>query len=370
MKTIRTTAVAVAISMLGAAHAQQPQLGPSPAPAFQAPAASAVAPAPGTVRGSVVPQQAASGAVTPQAPIQVAPQVPPLPAGISAAAPAKPGEGMSPEAFAAMLNSNLPLNPGQVRELNKASDAVKRARNARVGAAPRPVSVTARVTLAAGANPHVLRLSPDTVTSVVFTDVTGAPWNVMKVVSGAKDLLDIPLDAGSGKTNMFTISPTDDYVSTNIAVFLEGAPAPVMMAVESNQAEVDFRVDVSVQARGPAAVAPAISRGLVDSVSAELTSLVAGITPPQAKPLKVLSSDVPDAQAWVLGQRMYVRSRANVLAPPVPKDGKVATGADGTKVYELPLASEVLMMQGGNVGRLRLGGFPPPAIGNAVTAQK
>ena len=76
-----------------------------------------------------------------------------------------------------------------------------------------------------------------------------------------------------------------------------------------------------------------------------------------------------DVTAWVIGDRMYIRSRANVLAPPVPKDGKVATGADGTKVYELPHAPEVLLMQGGSVGRLRLSGFPAPTMAQ-LTAPK
>jgi intracellular multiplication protein IcmK len=281
-------------------------------------------------------------------------KVPPLPGG---ALP--PGQGMTPEAFSSLLNQHLPLTPGQVTEVKKATDAVDRARATRIGPSPQPVSVTARVTLAAGSNPHVLRLSPGIVTSVVFSDVTGAPWNVVKVVTGAKDALDIPKDPGAA-SNMFTISPGQNYIDTNLAIFLEGSPAPIMMAVVTNQQQVDFRVDVSVQARGPAAVNPVISRGLVDSVSAELTAMVAGVTPAHAKQLKIVSSDVPDVQAWALGQRMYVRARANVLSPPVPRDGKVATGADGTRVFELPLSPEVLLMAGGNVGRLRLSGFPPP----------
>jgi hypothetical protein len=290
---------------------------------------------------------------------QPMPQVPPLPNGIR---PAKPGEGLTPEAFAAIVNGQLPLSPAQVREVKKHADSVKRATVSRLGPAPLPVSSTGRVSLNAGANPHVLRLSMGTVTTVVVTDVTGAPWNVVNVVAGAKDLLDIPKDEPGIKSNMFTISPTDEYVSTNIAVFLEGAPGPITMAVETNQREVDFRFDAVVQARGPAAVTPVISRGYTDSIPADLTAMVAGVTPPEAKALKVLASDVPEVQAWVVGKRMYVRSRANVLAPPVPRDGKVASGADGTKVYELPLAPEVLLMHGGTVGRLRLGGFPSPAV--------
>lgn len=340
-KSFTRTAATFTLALTGAAMAQQQ--GPSPGQA--APAQTAAAPA----------------AMAP-------PQVPPLPAAVRAAQPtvsATPGAGMSPEDFGRLLNSNMPLNPDQVRTLNRVQEEVKRARNARVGPGPKPVSVTARVTLAAGAQPTVIRLDADTVTTLVFNDVTGAPWRVLEVRAGGKDLLDIPKreSLAALPTNMFTITPLDDSIpATNIAVFLEGAPAPVTMLVATNQKEVDFRVDVSVQARGPGAVTPVISRGLAESVSAELTSMVSGLTPAAARPLKVVSSDVADVSAWVIGDRMYVRSRANVLAPPVPKDGKVATGADGTKVYELPHAPEVLLMQGGSVGRLRLAGFPPPSM--------
>lgn len=286
--------------------------------------------------------------------------VPPLPDAVKSAMP-KPGAGMTEDEFAAVLKQTMPLSPAQTKEVVKQSDAVRRARNARVGPAPVPVSVSARVTLDSGANPHVLRLTTDIVTTVVFTDVTGAPWTVLRVVSGAKDLLDITSEKAEAGSNMFTISPRESYVSTNIAVFLQGAAAPIMMAVETNQAQSDFRVDISVQARGPAAVTPMISRGLSDSVPAELVSMVSGITPNQARSLKVLYSDISDVQAWVLGSRMFVRTKANILTPAVPKDGKVATGVDGTKVYELPISPEVRLMSGGSVGRLQLGGFQAPS---------
>ena len=298
--------------------------------------------------------------------------VPPLPIAVQQpkSVPTKPGVGMSAEEFGALLNKNLPFSGNQVRDINKHSDIIKRARSAHVGPSPYPVSVPARVTLEAGAIPHVIRLSMDTVTTLVFTDVTGAPWNVMKVVAGAKDLLDIPIKDGDTRTHMFTISPKEEYVDTNLAIFLEGAPAPVMMAVVSNQLNVDFRVDVSVQARGPGAIVPVISRGLTESVSAELISMVSGVTPIQARPLKVVASDVSDVQAWVLGNRMFVRTKANILTPAVPKDGKVATGADGTKVYELPVTPEVRLMSNGNVGRLQLSGFPPPTFAASSTTSK
>jgi intracellular multiplication protein IcmK len=323
------------------------------------------------VISSVCAQTQTPGAISPiggaaaQAPST--PVVPPLPAAIVNASN-KPGAGMSSEDFSSLLKQKLPLSPEQVREVNRQSTEIRKAKVAPVGPAPRPVSVTARVTLDAGANPHVLRLNVDTVTSLVFTDITGAPWNVQRVVAGARDVLDISEKSADTKSHMFTIAPKEDFVNTNLAIFLEGAPAPVVMAVVTNQANVDFRVDVSVQARGPSAVMPAISRGLADSVPAELISMVAGVSPAGSRPLKVVMSDISDVQAWVLGNRMYVRTKANILTPAVPKDGKVATGSDGTKVYELPLSPEVRLMSNGVVGRLQLSGFLTPGF-NPLNAQ-
>lgn len=314
------------------------------------------------------PASAASVATTPQ------PQVPPLPANVAAlvAAPTvsvKPGVGLSPDEFGKMVNESFPLNPAQVKVINRQTDAVSRASKARVGKAPEAVTTTIRVSLAPGATPPVVRIDYNAVTTLVFNDVTGAPWRVIGV-SAPQGLLDIPKkeELTARATNMFTVAPMDYHVSTNMTVFLEGAPAPVTMLVATDQPQVDLRADMSIQARGPGAVMPVISRGLTESVPAELTSMVSGLTPSNAKPLKVISSDFDDVQAWTVGDRMYIRSRADVLAPPVPKDGKVATGPDGTKVYQLPLASEVLLMQGGSVGHLHLGGFPPPTIAQLAAA--
>ena len=295
-----------------------------------------------------------------------------------AAQPAVPAlpEGVSPEEFETLLRERLPFSPSQTRAIREADSRVERASTARVGPAPKPVSSSVRVRLSPGADPIVLRLSPDIPSAVIFMDVTGQPWNVQRIVVGRKGLVDIPeardvKEGGDLKvaSNKFTVVPLAAHVSSSMTIYLEDAPAPIAVLFATNQPEVDLRLDVSVQARGPNAVAPILSRNHSESVPAELTSMVTGITPAAAKPLKVVSSDLPDVQAWVLGSRMYVRARANVLAPPVPKDGKVAAGPDGTKVFELPFAPEVLLMQGGSVGRLRLAGFPVAAGASVASAK-
>lgn len=284
-------------------------------------------------------------------------QVPALPSAVGT----KLGEGLPKEVFGAIANEKYPLSPGQVRQLNGLVEQIERASSARTTPAPTPTNSTTRVSFAAGSGPQVVRVSAGTVSSLIFTDISGSPWVVERVVAGKPKLLDLTYGKKDGPSNMFTINPLAEQVSTNIAIFLEGAPAPIVMAVESGQKAVDFRLDVSIQARGPLATDPAISRGFVDTIPAELNDMVAGVTPKNAKALKISASEISDVQAWVVGNRMFVRSRAVMLAPaPI----RVATGADGTKVFELPHASQVLMSANGTPGRVTLTGFPPPTSGN------
>lgn len=344
---------ATTLCMPAWAQTAQGPVGVQPAQVM-APASVQAPAAQGSQQGMVFPQQ--PGAQAPVAQGQPAPQVisvPPLPPSLSS----KPGAGLPREVFGSIVNEKYPLSPDQVRELNRLIESLQQAATERTGPAPVPTTSTTRVSFAAGQGPQVVRVSAGTVSSLIFTDISGQPWNVDRVVGGRPNQMELTYGRKDGPSNMFTINPLVERVSTNIAIFLEGAPAPIMMAVESGQKAVDFRLDVSVQARGPQATDPAISRGFVDSVPAELNDMVSGVTPANARSLKVVSSDISDVQAWTVGNRMFVRSKAVMLAP-APL--RVATGADGTKVFELPHAAQVLMSANGTPGRVTLGGFPPP----------
>lgn len=352
-------AIAAASLAMGAvAQTAQAPVGVQPAQ-MAVPPGQTYNPAQGTQQGMVFPQQQV-GTQTGAPQVAVQPQVAPLPIAIPPLPPSintKPGAGLPKEVFGAIVNEKYPLSPEQVRELNRLIDSLQQASTARTGPAPVPTTSTTRVSFAAGQGPQVVRVSAGTVSSLIFTDISGQPWNVERVVGGRPNQMELTYGRKDGPSNMFTINPLTDNVSTNIAIFLENGPAPIMMAVESGQKAVDFRLDVSVQARGPQASDPAISRGFVDSVPAELNDMVSGVTPANARALKVVASDVSDVQAWVIANRMFVRSKAIILAP-APL--RVATGADGTKVFELPHAAQVLMSTNGTPGRVTLGGFPPP----------
>ena len=112
-KCMASTALSVAFT--GAAVAQSSQVGPTPG------AGKLAAP---TIQAT-------------------SPQIPPLPAGLQPlqlAVPTKPGVGLTPEEFGALLNMTLPLSEDQVRTVNIQSELIKKARLAHVGPAPRAES--------------------------------------------------------------------------------------------------------------------------------------------------------------------------------------------------------------------------------------
>lgn len=278
--------------------------------------------------------------------------------------PALPVGVTSQEELLRGLGAKLPLSPQQVKQVRGAAGEVHKARDGRLGSMPTPTVSQLKMGLGADAKPQVVRIAYGAASSIVFIDATGANWPIDRVVFGADGVIshDIPADAENLNRNMLAITPITEGSVTNMVVFLRGAPAPLLFILADGQKEVDFRLDVTVQARGPNAAAPVIARGLVESASADMASMAAGIAPSGAVELKVVGDASGGSRAWVQGARMYVKTKATVLSPPVPRNGRVATSADGTRVYELPHAPQVLLMMEGNVGTLRLEGFPAPTL--------
>lgn len=333
-----------------AANAQQPPpSSPAPVAAPQAAPMQYVQPAP---PANTMPGQAGQPAQQGQQMVTK----PPAPA------PAV-GEGLPREVFNEIVSGALPLSPDQVKSLHKAEDDVKKAHAARPYKMPAPVSRTMTQSLEPGKAPEIVRLEQEFTTTLVFTDSSGAPWLVQKVIPGNKDAVIVPELEGSvggslkTPTNIITLSPTDEYVSTNITFLLEGAPAPITMMLVSGQPSLDVRLDVMVRARGPHAQTAAVE-GNANTVNlpAEFSAILDGVPPKNARELK---TDSPDTFAWVINDKMYVRTSLNLLSPYVYRRAKAP---DGTTVYETPEASVVLLMNSGKVASVNISGFPPPAL--------
>lgn len=306
----------------------------------------------------------------PSAPVPSAPEpgkmpaVPPLPQGMPQAAQDEAAE-LRGRAVGAAVSAEMPLTPDEIKDVNKKRSEVNRARMTSPGeVAPKPANPSVAISLAPGRPPHVLRLARDTVTSVVFSDITGAPWPIASVETGSKDQVRISFDT-KAPTNVMSIAPSVAFASSNISVLLVGAPAPIVMTVLSDGKFVDYRVDLAVQARGPAAAAPLLDPGYSTAMSKDLISALDGVPPIGSRALTVSGAD---AQAWLVGgSRILVRSRLQLLSPAALK---AASSVDGTKVYEIPEASVILFSAAGRPISATIDGFPTPSVEQVMASRR
>lgn len=288
---------------------------------------------------------------------------PPAPAPVPAPAPAAPsaptpgqqaaesaasGQSRRDKAFQEALKQINPLSPGQIQEYRRQDAATKRALAA--PAIPgRPVSRAVRVTLRPGEIPPSVRLQPGMVSTLTFSDLTGKPWPVLSVVVGNPSAYVAQSAGEEGKTNIIVISAIQEHVPSNLAVTLVGHPVPILMSIEQNQPETDFRVDVRVEARGPNAAQDIVSvSSLAPTNDSTMIQFLDGQPPVGSKRLQTSSGDV---EAWTFDNQFYVRTRGDLLSPSyTARSNNVA----GVNVYVLNDAPVLLVSQGGRMSSVHI----------------
>lgn len=193
----------------------------------------------------------------------------------------------------------------QKRERQKATPYVSPAK---------PVTRTLPVNLDPGVSPPVLRLSQGQLTSVVFSDVTGQPWNIQEVslnrdrFSDGKEGKERPQEA----TNVLTIEPREPSAYGNVSIRLKGLATPVIFVLASGQQEVDLRVDAKVPGRNPDAI-DSVSFTSMPKIDVLLTAFLDGVPPQEARRLKV--SGLSNTEAWVYQESLYLRTDADAQYP-------------------------------------------------------
>lgn len=251
-------------------------------------------------------------------------------------------------AFNAMLQQNMPLTPGQVVQLHQSIDRAQRAAAIPPNIPPKPVSTTLMINLAPGTTPPAVRLAQGYVSSLVFVDSTGAPWPIAAFDIGNPKAMNIQWDQRSNILLMQAVSP---YSDGNMVVRLVGLPTPITLELVSGQRVVDFRVDIHVSGIGPNAKEMPIGNDLPQSASQLLLGVLDGVAPAGSRTLTVPGGE---AQAWLLADKIYLRTRFTVLSP-----GWVGTmvSPDGMHAYEIPRTSTVLISRYGEPAELRIEGL-------------
>lgn len=251
-------------------------------------------------------------------------------------------------AFNAMMQQNMPLSPQQVVKLRQMIDASQRAAAIPATVPPKPVSTTLMINLSPGATPPAIRLAQGYVTSLVFVDSAGAPWPVASYDLGDPKATMIQWDQ---KSNILLVQASSPYTDSNLVVRLVGLAMPITLELVSGQRVVDYRTDIHVSGMGPNTKDLPTGTQLPESASQVLLSILDGIAPSGSKMLTVKGGD---CQAWLFGNKMYLRTRLTVLSP-----GWVGrmTSPDGMYAYEIQKSASVLVSQYGNPIELKIEGF-------------
>jgi intracellular multiplication protein IcmK len=319
---------------------------------------------------AATPAPAASPVVTPAAPgvatsIPPAPAAPPggvgMPAALGQAAPAAaagppPAQLVDPALFGTLLDPSyqtmtgqlFPMTDDQIRAFRDLYENTKRITAEPARTPPRPLVSSQTISLAPGTVPPVIRLANGYVSSIVFVDETGAPWPVAAYSVGNPQAFNIQWDSES---NLLMIQGIGAYVTGNMAVTLVKLPTPIMFTIVSEQNVVDYRVDFRVQGRGPQASGAIINASLPQNNSQLLMNLLDGVPPQDAAPLEVVGGN---AQAWLRGSAMYLRTPLTVLSPSWTA---TMTSPDGTKVYQLNPTPMVLVSDRGQTVVLKVKGL-------------
>jgi intracellular multiplication protein IcmK len=251
-------------------------------------------------------------------------------------------------AFNNMMQQNMPLTPQQVVKLRQLIDTSQRAAAIPPTIPPKPVSTTLIVNLAPGSTPPAIRLAQGYISSLVFVDSTGAPWPIAAYDIGDPKIVNIQWD---GKSNIMMMQAISPYSSGNLVIRLVGLDTPVTLELVSGQRVVDYRTDIHVPGTGPNAKELPTGTGLPNSANQLLLSVLDGVAPTGSRLLTVTGGD---CQAWLLNDRMYLRTRLTVLSP--GWIGKMSS-PDGMMAYEMQKTSSVLVSQYGNPIELKVEGF-------------
>jgi len=241
-------------------------------------------------------------------------------------------------AFQQALQSLMPMTPEQVRQYKQIVDKTQSEIAAPVGAPPKPVSRSVTLSLKPGEQSPKLRLYPGNATTITFSDISGAPWPVMSVTVGNPTAYQAGEAGEKGKTNIVVISPLTNHAqANNLVVTLKDNPVPLTFSLETGTSEVDYRVDVGLQTRGPNAAYDIVS--------------TSSLPPTGDATAKKVGTSSRIVEAWRYNDMVYVRTPLEVLSPAYV--GR-ARNVSGVNVYTMIDSPVVLVSQDGRMASVTI----------------
>lgn len=241
----------------------------------------------------------------------------------------------------------MALSPQQVKNLKDLFLQQERDASTPYSYTARPIVRSLPVDLSPATQPPVVRLSKGMLSSIVFSDLSGNPWEIDHVSFNHDLFSDNPPDkpkqdeSGNYKgTNILSIEPLTATAYGNVTVTLKGLSTPVIFILSTGQNEVDMRIDARLSGRSPTAVNSALranlnslSGGVMANIDSQTLMFLDGTPPPEAE--RVRTTD-PSLEAWNYNGQYIVRTRDTVLYPSYKTTARSTSGM-GIFIYPDPI---------------------------------
>lgn len=252
------------------------------------------------------------------------------------------------QTFNMALKQLMPLKPEQIREtLNQFR--INRQSAETPLTVPEPRQEVATLSLDPSAEPLIIRMAPNHVTSVSVVDATGMPWPIQDMSWAGPFLIQAPESGG----NILRIVPQTAHGVGNISIRFVDMITPVTLRLTTGIDWVHYRLDLRIPKPGPLAKTPIIEYGGLKTVAGKDEQMVGVLdgTPPQnAERLTVEGVDTRTT-AYKLSGRVYLRTPLTLLSP--AWDASVSS-SDGTTVYALGNTPVVLLSDEGRMVKARI----------------
>lgn len=300
------------------------------------------------VPNTTATQQGVGYAVSP-----MAPDAPP--AGLPNDYNQEPEYGMGAQRMDDQTSAALGIlnaDPKRIKEINRTLFDRGRVLNEFPVTPPKSVNGVLTASLSPGSTPPLIRLSKNRTTSIIITDANGQPWPILNYDGlSSEDFTVRRLDAPAPNGYVLSVTPRGTFVSGNLTLMLDKLASPLSIDFVSAQKEVDARTEIRVQAMGPKTKFSSI--GMPNAIDTSLLSVLQGVPPMGAKPLKSSSDAV---QAWLSSEnKMYVRTRYKIMSPAFEN---VSSSPDGTYAYKLsPVPVVLYKVDNGRFGEFNIDGF-------------
>lgn len=240
--------------------------------------------------------------------------------------------------FETILDSQYPLSPNEIREINTRKESVGRAALESNNPPPEPTYGTAKMGFHEQVAP-VIMLDPRYNTTLSLYDKHNNPWEILSLDIGNPAAFSVSQAVNGVSTNMATLHAlSNSNTVSNMVVYVNdaGTLRALHFTLISGQDKAHYRFNVNVQKTGPNTPVGEMMYDTQSSrtfkTSEDLEEFRSGATPKGLRELKVRSSSPEAIQAWMArdGKSIFVRTK---MRPHAPAPYNVTKLPSGEYVY-------------------------------------